>query len=443
MSRLERDVECGGSLVFPRSPRESQAAGYGNLVHDFLMRVPRLGRELALEQVPDPHRDALEDLELEGLPLDGNAYAQEVALAFNVETGEARELCRGQGRPDYAALGAGPNDAVGTLDVLGLTETHVVVIDYKTGFADLGPVRNNWQLRGCALLAARAYKRERAIIAIIRVREGGEDHFVDRAELGPMDLDIVEDALRGVRERKARFGAMFAAGEAVPTKQNPRWCKYCPSFDACPAKVGLLALELAFVHAQSEPRPPQAHAAPVLTDEAFPKYLLETELLEQAVARRRAILDEAATAHPRDLGDGYMYGQKMHAQESIDVVAGEGLLVQWLGAELENVVETRRTLAKEAARKAISKRFRGKKDPVTGARLKLGDVFDTFCESLREAQAMKIRVTYPVTKFKRGKNDGSGSGGNDGRGGSDERAETAGQAAEGGEGVGAEERKAG
>ena len=400
------------------------------------MQVPRVGRELALEQVPDPHRSALEDLELEGLPLDPMAYAQEVAIAYDVETCEARELCRGQGRPDYVALGAGPNDACGTIDVLGLTPDAVVVIDYKTGFADLGPVKSNWQLRGCALLAARAYGRERAIIAIIRVREGGEEHFVDRAVLGSMDLDIVEEALRDVRERKARFGEMFARGESVPTKQSPRWCKYCPSFESCPAKVNLLAVELSFAKAGADgtPRPAKTHEAPVLTDEAFPRYLLETELLEQAVARRRAILEEAASERPRDLGDGYMYGQKMLVSESIDVVAGEKLLLQWLGGHLEEVVEVKRTLSKESARKAISARYRAKRDAVTGKRVKLGEVFELFCESLREASAMKIRVTYPVTKFKRGK-DGSGNDGNGRRGSNGDGGTAAtGAASEGGQG---------
>ncbi len=397
MSRLERDVHCDGALVFPRSPRSSGfAARHGNLVHDFLMRVPRVGRELALEQVADDnHREALEELSLDNLPLDAASYAQEVAIAYDVETDTARELCRGQGRPDYEALGVTDYEAPGTLDVLGLTDDAVVVIDYKTGWADLGPVKDNWQLRGCALLAARLHGKQKAIIAIIRIKAGGREHFTDKAELSAMDLDDVQDALREMKGRKERWLSP-APGEVVPTSEG-RWCTFCPSFTHCPSKMNLLAAGLS-----SELAPKRMPYFPaVLTPDTAPAAYRNLELLRGVVKRYEETLEEYAEASPVDLGGGYVYGKTTIKRESINVDRAKVLLERWLEDDAEKSVEVKRTLSQEAARKVLAKRFKGKTDPITGKRVTVEQVFQAFMESLREADALNVAITHPTMRHKR------------------------------------------
>lgn len=400
MSKLERDVNCDGSLVFPQSPRSTAAAGHGNVVHDFLMRVPRVGRELALAQTADDrHRAALEKMSLEGLPLDPAAYAQEVAIAYDTETDTARELCRGRGRPDYSQFGIKPSEAVCTIDVLGVTESAVVVIDYKSGFMDLGPVKDNWQLRGCALAAARLFGREEAIISIIRLKPVGDDHFVDRAPLSAMALDVVQQALCDVRTRKERFKAMFDAGKPVPTHQGP-WCTYCPSFDFCPPKMSLIRSGLTLGKAYAEDKTVPFFPA-ALTPESAPEAYRNRELLRGVLKRYDELFDEYASRHPVELGNGYVYGPRQLTQESIDVDRAGDILRRWLGDEVEDAIEVKRSLSKDAAQELLSRRFRGKKDPVTGARVKLSDVFEAFFESLREADAVRVRTTHPVMRYKR------------------------------------------
>jgi hypothetical protein len=371
----------------------TESAGFGSIVHDFLMRVPRVGRELALEQVPDPHRAALEALNLDGLPLDASAYAQEVAIAYDTATDTARELCRGMGRPDYSLYGIKPTEVVGTLDVLGLTEDAVVVLDYKTGWADLGPVKDNWQLRGCALLAARLHHRQKAIVGIIRIKPAGEEHFSDRANLMAMDLDIVQDALVELRDRKARFIAQDKAGQAVPTLQGS-WCTYCPSFDFCPSKQNLIAVGLGLT-------PHRASYFPaVLSPETAPIAYKNMELLRGVLKRYEETFNEYAAAHPVALGNGYVYGRKDLSAESIDVDKAKELLDRWMGEEAEAAIEVKRSLSKDAARAILTKRFKGKKDPLTGDKVNLSRMFDVFMESLREAGAIRVRVTHPVMKYR-------------------------------------------
>ena len=94
-SGIARALKCVGPMVLPHVRRTNQDAAWGTALHAFLHDVRVVGLDRALERAAPEHREAFAALDFDKLPLDPQAYAGEVAFAYDVEHDTARELGRG------------------------------------------------------------------------------------------------------------------------------------------------------------------------------------------------------------------------------------------------------------------------------------------------------------------------------------------------------------
>src|SRR5689334_1996815 len=93
-SARERNEECRASNVLDTVESSSPDADAGRVVHAFLYGVNTVGRTKALAAVPAPYRAICEVMDPADYPTDPKAFAAEVALAYHVTKGTARELGR-------------------------------------------------------------------------------------------------------------------------------------------------------------------------------------------------------------------------------------------------------------------------------------------------------------------------------------------------------------
>lgn len=243
-SSLERAYRCPGSLALPLVNTTSPYAERGTAIHEYLEAIQG-GTEPAdaLERVPSEWRDICAAIDLDRLP---KGLAAEVAFAYDVATGKGRELGRRVGRK---YVGLGPTEIAGTLDVVGVSEDAVYVLDYKAGWSELPPPAENFQLRAGGLAAARAYGKSRAFLDLARVKESGAIWKPDQAELDEFDLDVFAAELRPLFDRiKAARARAAELGE--PDVALGAWCKYCPSWGACPAQKALVVRAVAVATGQ-------------------------------------------------------------------------------------------------------------------------------------------------------------------------------------------------
>ena len=127
-----------------------------------------------------------------------------------------------------------PDVAGGSIDLLGVSEDGktAVVIDYKTGFHQVSPVKSP-QLLFYALCASvdpstelMLRKAERLVLAIVQPVEGQ-----CTAKVWDTGIDVLDDF-----EDK-----VYAALDATEKDTDPSpgdHCKYCPAAPTCPAKTG-------------------------------------------------------------------------------------------------------------------------------------------------------------------------------------------------------------
>jgi hypothetical protein len=311
-SGLDRLIACDGPAFLPRIDSTSDDADRGRAIHSFLETASASGRDVALGLSPESLRPALEALDLSRLPVDGNRYAAEVAFAYDVRSGKARELGRGIGRRYECAA----TEIGGTADVVALLEDDAVfVADWKSGWSRRAPAKENTQLRFYALAAARAYGRSRAVVQIIRIMEDGAT-WTDEAAFDAFDLDAFALELTGLADR---IDAV-RAGMVEPRLAEGPQCKWCPSFNACPAKVALLR-----AGALAPPEP--AELTPTIAAEAYRRL----RIYEAAVAKAKEILREYARTTPIPLEDGQVYGVRLDKTKSLDGVVAATVLREWFG----------------------------------------------------------------------------------------------------------------
>ena len=378
-SGMERAEICSASPVLPHSRRETKDAQAGTAKHSFHENVGTIGRERALALVPAEHRKACEQIDLDALPASHpDRWSFEVAFAYNVDTGEARELGRGLNRK-YHSVAHPPSEreVCGTLDVVGVTEDAVVYPDLKSGFgADVAPARENWQLRIGALAAARAYGKHRAHVAIIHLRDG--EPYWERAELSELDLDATEHAIRRVVARVERARETYESGKTPDTTLGEH-CKFCPALTSCPGQMGLVAAALG---KQLGPE--------VLNEETAPLLLARLEAIEFATKAMWATLEDYASVRPIDLGDGWFYGKTQKPRTSIDAELAPKVLADVLGLNVEP--EVKRVLTQAALKEAIRANLQpGQKQT---------KVFEAAMEVLRQAGAVEVVHVSSIAKFK-------------------------------------------
>jgi hypothetical protein len=329
-SGLERVMECPASETFPHVSRTSEFAEAGTARHTFLEHVGDIGLAEALKLVPVEHREMCEAIDFEELPTN---LASEVAFAYNWKTGKARELGRGIGR-DYSNVT--PYEIAGTIDVLGVGPESVYCGDYK-GHASV-KARGNPQLLFAALCATKVYGRDAAITEIINVRPGG--NFRSKASVDVFDLD--DFALR--LADTAQIVEAFKTGDISQGVREGAWCRYCPAFQSCPAKVSLLREMV--VQGSGDLLPlNEGNAA-----EAYVKY----QAMRSMLSKVHDAIYAYAFERPIPLGDGRVFGaREKDGNEVLDGDVTYEVIREQLGQEAADVAVSRKA-TKKGIDKAIA-----------------------------------------------------------------------------------------
>lgn len=334
---------CLGRAVYPRVRRTTAGAAMGSARHAFYQRVLELGggdeaRERALAEIEDAGvRSVLAALDIGGLPLDPAAYVAELAIAWDWESGLARELHRGGGR-DYSMIG--PTEIPATLDTVALVgEDAVFVGDYKPEYGWQPAARDHAQLRFGALALARRYGRERAIVEVIRPREGGAA-WRDRGELDMFDLAEIAEEVRDLALRVVAARAAYDKDGEEPDLHITDACKRCESVHACSAQGRALAELAAPVAPDADPG---VRFQQALTLENAGRAWHMLQAAEARVEEYKGILRAFAHTHGAiDLGDGRFYGPQKRNHNVIDgrklwrvLAEMHGEEVAWAAAEVK------------------------------------------------------------------------------------------------------------
>jgi hypothetical protein len=274
-SALPRLLNCPASAALPRAETVSVWADVGHEEHAELAAMTLAGDlppRLAEFSPPLPR--------------------VEVKIAFDVATGTARILGDGVDDRKYGDLA--PFEIAGSIDVLGVEDDAVVVLDWKTGQRDVEPAAINGQLRFYGLAAARALGLDRAILRIVYTQRG----TCDEAEMDTLDLAGFAADLESLHGRVTMLRAQAARGGALDTREGS-WCRHCASKPYCPSKSALLVQI-----GRGDIAP--ASLSPEVARSACERVLAAEQLVDDAKKRLNAYVTEHG---PIDLGDGKMYGR--------------------------------------------------------------------------------------------------------------------------------------
>jgi RecB family exonuclease len=336
--------------------RPSLARRIGTAAHAFFRRVPVVGRHAALAEVPEEYREQLGAVDLSRLPLSVEAYAAEVAYAYDVEADTARELGRDLER-DYPETSE--TEVVGTCDLAGLAEDRVVILDWKTG--RIPPkAKGNLQLAAYALCAARVAGVTKATVGIVHVPLHNPDlePRFDLAELDGIDLDAAGVRIGEIWESVRTARQAYDEG-LLPFLVEGDHCAWCDSFSVCPAKQVLvskmtrmdLCPDLLRYREQLEGFRDQ------LTVGHAPLVIGLLERYDEVSKRLWAVVDELAEANGGiPLGDGgEWYGPHPYARTKIAGPAAVEALRNRYGDDVASAAaeQVEATLTKKAVEKAL------------------------------------------------------------------------------------------
>ena len=277
-SALTRLLRCTASAALPRAENRNEWSEAGQDEHEDLGEQTLSGTlpdKLARLVPPSPR--------------------VEVKLAYDVAARTGRIIGEGSGR----AYGEpGPFEIVGSCDVIGVDGDRVIVLDWKTGFADVEPAATNAQLFFYALAACRALGKDSAIIRIVYTNQGGR---CDEHEIDALDLAEFAGQLEALHARVASLQAARKRGEILETREGS-WCKHCSSKAYCPSKNALLVQVaehgLAIV-GDAEMTPERAVAG-------YEQIVRVEQLVKEARKRLETYVEERG---PIDLGGGRMFGR--------------------------------------------------------------------------------------------------------------------------------------
>jgi hypothetical protein len=323
MSALPRLLNCPGSSLLPRAETASYWANLGNDEHEDLAHLGALPPELAKH-----------------VPADAKS---EVKVAYDAVLRTGRIIGEGNGR-SYGVLA--PFEIPGSIDVLGVEGDTVIIVDWKTGYADVDPAASNAQLWGYAIAACRALGKDRARVTIVYTKTGRVDSY---------EIDALELA-----EFADRLEALFATTSVVRQEGTPirtregAWCKHCSSKPYCPSKNALLVQ----LSGRGLSVVGDATMTPAKAADAVREFVHIEQLVKDAKARIVAYVDEHG---PIDMGDGKLYGRYVRkGDERLDGAKTAQAIREVVGEqakEFESVALERKTskAALTRAAKAIGK----------------------------------------------------------------------------------------
>lgn len=239
-SALERSMICGASVALPHNRFTSEHTTRGTEIHSFLEACSTIGRDAALELVPEEWREVCAELNLDGLHVH-LTLAAEVAFAYNVATDTARELGRGVGRI-YDDVGE--DEIPCTLDVVGVRDLESglrrgLYTDWKSGFRNRKSIDSATQIDFGSLCVARAYSCDLVEGQLVNVHEDFAPH-VQRKTIEAWELDAFAAELREKHEQWRELRAQMRAGFMPKEFEIGPWCEQCPAREYCPGQTSLL-----------------------------------------------------------------------------------------------------------------------------------------------------------------------------------------------------------
>lgn len=315
-SAIERAMACVASAVLPKVDTVNELATKGKEKHAFFANALKLGREKALDLVPDEYRELCAVVDVDSLP-QGAEFQAEVAFVYNVDTEGVRFLGFDVGR-NYGFVGH--NEIAMSIDILGLAVDEVFVVDAKTGYGKVPRASNNWQLRVGALAAARWRGVDRARVALAYVRDNGQPYY-DVAELDAMDLSMIAEDLRQLKHRIANQQISDPAALKYATGDH---CKYCPSLPYCYAQTAMVR------RLAGDAETVGKDILALLTPETAAKAHERLKAVKEVLKRVDAALYAYASQTPIVLADGSVFGPVEKSVEEIDAdVAREVLKKTW------------------------------------------------------------------------------------------------------------------
>ncbi len=351
-SSLSRVAACMGSAILPQTGNTSPAAVRGTAIHAFLAMLGRgIGRDIALAAIDEDWRESCAGLDLESLPgLNPESGVPELAIAWDLRTGEVRELARGgtKSRDEIRAM-ARDGELVGIFDWVGLTEAAAIVVDFKSGHSVVDRAEVNWQVGCGAVMVTKLFQRDRAEVVISRV---GKEVWHDRAHLDALDLDDIESRIRALVAQLAIHEEAYRATGVVPKLEEGDHCRWCPAFSSCSAKVALAKSILS----PSGETPAMFAALPVPLSAADAVSLWgQLKLAADLVEKLQKNIREMAAREPLHLKNGNVLAE---VEKNTSKIIPERLKA-FLADDskfYEEVVERKETVTKDAVRDALKAR---------------------------------------------------------------------------------------
>lgn len=346
-SRLETAFGCRASTVLPQADVRSDDAARGTALHAFLENVVKFqdparltgpvdastllerARDAAVAEAPETLREAMKTIPLDrlvDLDLSPDRCAVEVAHAYDVATGTARELGRGTER-NYGDLS--PTEYAGTIDFAQLLgEGRGRIRDWKFGSSRRTPARENPQMLKGALDFARTHDLREVEVEIVRWDQDGVPWF-DSATLSIVDLDAFAFRLEDLHKRIEKDRADYEQG-LLPRCTVSEHCRFCPAARFCPAQSNLARSLVDETTDVSQ----VATKKIVLTDDLMRQLVVQVPIAEKRLEEIKRAMKLFASQTPVSLPDGLVYGPRPDVRrEIVDVELAKQVLTTKLGAE--------------------------------------------------------------------------------------------------------------
>jgi hypothetical protein len=203
----------------------------------------------------------------------------------------------------------------------------------------------------------------------LHVREDGTA-WLERGSLDALELDLFAEQLRTLAAQvEAREGALA---------EGP-WCKYCPAFSSCPAKV---ALACASVNAPAE-----------LTLEVAAKAWLRMKEVRQVMDRMEETLKEYAREQPVPLGNGMVLAPVESSRDELDGAKVYATMAKLYGPEVAQA-----SVDLDASKKSLDRGVRmvAEQLKTKGEKATLKDLNAKALEAVRQAGGVLTKTRVEV-----------------------------------------------
>lgn len=375
----------------PKDPyEEGDSARLGNDVHTIAQRIGEghpnplapveEGRKKEVRELLDEAKAYLDVCKesVDSLPCGERFF--ELPMAWCAKTRSSRIL-PSKGHRDYSAKRE--TEIPGTTDVLVVCEDHVLIRDLKTGFgAKQKDASETDQLRLLALMAARMFGAERAVIELDHLAPDGR--YVDRAELDCFQLLEVEDEIDDLYKT-------IESAQQTPKPGVHCFDGYCYVRSNCPATRATLAA----VNRDAVAHLPMV--AEITTQEQAARVRVGLRMVEEAKrAWYKELISYVLRNGPVDMGDGVFYGEREREKEDLDLdYEHRSILEGILGPEVV-ASSVRLTTSKTALlREARAAQTRNKEKRGTGA-----ERCEQAIAALREAGAVSVKTQKRFEEYR-------------------------------------------